>query len=164
MSPVPPKARGAGIGAGVKLQMSFHSVSDGKQILKGLNRREEGGAGSTRRRKGRCRAQRGTEQCHLPEGRAINTPDLFAQGLGAPLMGPTHSRGMPTVLTKGLQNPISFRDTTTKLGRHQGANSNSRERAMHQRAGMQREGGRQSWPWSKQLPSASQNKFPWKHP
>lgn len=43
MSHVPPKDRGAGLGAGVRLQMSFHCVSDGKQILKGLNGKEKGG-------------------------------------------------------------------------------------------------------------------------
>lgn len=74
-----------------------------------------------RRRKGRCRAQQGTEQCHLPEGRAINTPDLFAQGLGAPRMGPTRSRGMPTVLTKGLQNPISLGFHNNQAGQASGS-------------------------------------------
>lgn len=164
MSPMPPKARGAGIGAGVKLQMSFHSVSDGKQILKGLNRGEKGGAGSTQRRKGRCGAQRGTEQCHLPMGRAINTPDLLAQGLGAPCMGPPHSRACPHRSLRGCKTLSNLGDTTTELGRHQGANCSRRERAMHQRAGMQREGGRQSWSWPKQLSSAFESKFPWKCP
>lgn len=74
-----------------------------------------------RRRKGRCRAQRGTEQCHLPEGRAINTPDLFAQGLGAPRMAPTRSRGMPTLLAEGLQNPISFRGHNNQAGQASGS-------------------------------------------
>lgn len=44
MSLVPPK--GAGISTGVRLQMSFHSMRDEKQILKGLNGRAKGGAGS----------------------------------------------------------------------------------------------------------------------
>lgn len=60
MSLVPPK--GAGIGTGVRLQMSFHSMRDEKQILKGLNGRAKGGAGSIQMRASQCRAQWAAEE------------------------------------------------------------------------------------------------------
>lgn len=68
---VPPMDGGAGTGAGAGLQMSFHSACNRKQILKGLNQRDKGGAGSMLMKKGSYRAQWGScaaEQCHLPGG------------------------------------------------------------------------------------------------
>ena len=94
MSLMPPKDKGVGIGASIRLQMSFHSVSDGKQILKGLNGRKKGGVRSRRVRAGGRRAQRGSqgsEQCQLPGG--YRHPGWVCFGLGAPSTGLPRSMG-----------------------------------------------------------------------